>query len=137
MVCAVFNTLPKESSMMQVLFEARSREAAPLRDLAVARARFVMRRAAPGLPRVNLRLSDVNGPRGGLDKQCRVELFAPRGGHLVVTAVARDWRSALDTALARATHALRRLWQRMHSLARRAPGALEGPRRRSGATLAA
>ena len=118
MVCAVFNTLPKESSMMQVLFEARSREAAPLRDLAVARARFVMRRAAPGLPRVNLRLSDVNGPRGGVDKRCQVELDTDGNGKVVITAVARDWRSAIDNALARAARVLLRLWQRGRQPAR-------------------
>jgi hypothetical protein len=120
----MLNTLPKEASMMQVQFEARSREAAHLRDLVQSRARFVMRRMAWGLPRMNVRMTDLNGPRGGIDKQCRVELRTLRGGPMVVTAVARDWRTALDTALARATHALRRLWRRMHRPARRSAPAL-------------
>lgn len=114
--------------MMQVHFEARSREAMGLSSLAETRARFVMRRMAWVVPRAHVRMSDVNGPRGGVDKQCRVELRAPGNATVVVTAVTRDWRSALDTALARAAHALRRLWQRALRRARRAPRALDGPR---------
>lgn len=114
---------------MQVHFETGSRDATSLRDMAVLRVRFVMRRMAWIVPRAHVRMTDLNGPRGGVDKQCRVELVAPGNGKVVVTAVARDWRSALDTALARAAHALRRQWQRVRSPVRRSPRALEVPRR--------
>lgn len=97
---------------MEVLFEARSPEALALRGLAVRRTRFVMRRIHWMVPRARVHLDDVNGPRGGVDKRCRIELRAPAGGPVVVTSMATDWRRALDAALARAVRALMRWWQR-------------------------
>jgi hypothetical protein len=87
---------------MQVLFESRDPEALVLRGVVVSRARFVMRRLVWLAPRARVRLTDVNGPRGGVDKRCQVELRAAGGAPVVVTSVARDWRSALDAALMRA-----------------------------------
>jgi hypothetical protein len=100
---------------MQVLFESRHPEGAPLRDLAVHRVRFVMRRLAWGVPRARVRLSDDNGPRGGVDKRCQVELSTTHAGTLVFTTVARDWRTALDQALARAARAVVRQLRRQQA----------------------
>ena len=97
---------------MQVLFESRDPQAAQLRDLAVRRVRFVMRRLTWLVPRAEVHLSDVNGPRGGVDKRCQVELKTDGAGPVVITAVARDWRSALDSALGRAARMVMRLWRR-------------------------
>ena len=97
---------------MQVLFSSRDREANEYRDLAVCRVRFVMRRLNWLVPRATVQLSDVNGPRGGLDKRCQIHLRTDGRGIVVVTATARDWRTALDAALARATRLLLRLWRR-------------------------
>lgn len=97
---------------MQVLFEAHSREALALRDVAVSRTEFVMRRLRWMVLRARVHLDDVNGPRGGVDKRCRIELRAPAGHPVVVTSIATDWRRALDAALARAARALLRGWQR-------------------------
>ena len=97
---------------MQVLFKARSPEALALRGVAVRRTHFVMRRLHWMVPRARVNLDDVNGPRGGVDKRCRIELHAPAGHPVVVTSVATDWRRALDAALTRAVHALLRWWQR-------------------------
>ena len=97
---------------MQVLFESRHPDAPALRSMAVGRVRFVMRRLVWLTPRARVSLSDVNGPRGGVDKRCQVELRAAGTGPVVVTSVARNWRSALDAALSRAARALLRLWQR-------------------------
>jgi len=105
---------------MQVLFEARDPEGAPLRDVAIRRARFVMRRLAWLVPRARICLSDDNGPRGGVDKRCQIELSTAQGGPLVVTTVARDWRTALDGALARAARALVRRLRRSRLQARAA-----------------
>jgi hypothetical protein len=58
-------------------------------------------------------MSDVNGPRGGVDKRCQVELRTDGAGSVVVTALARDWRMALYKALARAAaRFVIRLWRR-------------------------
>ena len=103
---------------MQVIFESRDPHAAPLRELAERRVRFVMRRLAWLVPRARVQLSDVNGPRGGVDKRCQVELKTDGAGSIVITSVARDWRSALDAALARAARVLLRALRRSQAYAR-------------------
>jgi hypothetical protein len=97
---------------MQVLFESRHPQGDHLRDFAVRRTLFVMRRVTWRVPRARVQLSDVNGPRGGVDKQCRIELAIDGAGHVVATSTARTWRGALNAALARAVRALMRLWRR-------------------------
>jgi len=110
---------------MQILFESRAPQGAELRELAERRVRFVLRRMSWLVPRTRVLLSDANGPRGGVDKCCRVELKTDRAGTIVITSVARDWRSALDSALARAARVLVRLWRRgrEHGRARQRAGA--------------
>lgn len=101
---------------MQVLFEARHPEALALRALVVRRTRFVMRRLLWLVPRARVRLDDVNGPRGGVDKRCSVELRAQSGEPIVVRSQASDWRQAFDAAIARAVRALLRWRQRRRAL---------------------
>lgn len=97
---------------MQVLFKSRHPQATALRDLAERRVRFVLRRLGWLVPRAEVQLSDVNGPRGGIDKRCQVELRTVGAGSVVVASVASDWRCALDDALARAARFLMRLRRR-------------------------
>ncbi|MBC7699785.1 HPF/RaiA family ribosome-associated protein [Aquabacterium sp.] len=97
---------------MQVLFKSRHPQATDLRDLTERRVRFVLRRMGWLVPRAEVQMSDVNGPRGGIDKLCQVELRTDGAGSVVVTSVASDWRTALDKALARATRLLMRVLRR-------------------------
>jgi len=97
---------------MQVLFKSRHPQATELRDLTERRVRFVLRRLGWLVPRAEVQMSDVNGPRGGVDKRCQVELRTDGAGSVVVASVAHDWRMALDNALARAARFLVRLWRR-------------------------
>jgi ribosome-associated translation inhibitor RaiA len=96
---------------MQVIFESRHPSGAALRDVAVERVRFAMRRLTWLVPRAKVQLSDVNGPRGGTDKQCQIEL-STNAGTVVVSSLAKDWRGALDLALQRAARVLVRSQQR-------------------------
>ena len=97
---------------MEVLFKSRHPQATELRDLTERRVRFVLRRLGWLVPHAEVQMSDVNGPRGGIDKRCRVELRTDGAGSVVVSSVANDWRTALDKALARAARFLVRLWRR-------------------------
>jgi len=97
---------------MQVFFKSRDAQAADLLDLTQRRTRFVLRRLAWLVPQATVTMSDVNGPRGGIDKHCQVELKTDVAGTVVVTSVASDWRSALDKALARASRFVLRLVRR-------------------------
>ena len=97
---------------MQILFESRDADGAQMRDFSVARMRFVLRRLSTFVPHAKVQFSDINGPRGGLDKRCQVELTTEKAGTVVIASLARDWRTALDRSLGRATRVLTRSLQR-------------------------
>jgi hypothetical protein len=97
---------------MQVIFESSDPQAAELRTLTERRVRQALKRLAWLTPRVRVHLSDINGPRGGIDKRCQIELMTDGGNSVVVTSLARDWFSALQSALMRATRSLLHNWQR-------------------------
>ena len=109
---------------MQVIVESPEPQAAEMRAFAERRVRFSMRRLSWLVPRVKVVLSDVNGPRGGIDKRCQVQLLANGSQDVVVTSVARDWRSALQSALGRAVRSLLHNWQRTHKLPRLKPAVI-------------
>ncbi len=91
---------------MQVIFESSEPQAAELRTLTERRVRKALKRMAWLTPRVRVHMSDINGPRGGIDKRCQIELITDGGKPVVVTSLARDWISALQSALSRATRSL-------------------------------
>ncbi|MDI1246785.1 MAG: HPF/RaiA family ribosome-associated protein [Rhodoferax sp.] len=103
---------------MQVIFESRDADGSHLRDLSVERVRFALRRLTALVPWAKVQFSDVNGPRGGVDKRCQVELKTEGAGTVVIASLARDWRTALDRSLNRATRVLRRSLQRGQKPAR-------------------
>jgi len=104
--------------VMQVIFESRHPDGSELREQAVARVRFAMRRLSALVPRAKVQLSDVNGPRGGVDKRCQLALSTVGAGEVVITTLAQDWRTALDLSLGRATRALKRALRRQQKPAR-------------------
>lgn len=103
---------------MQVLFQSRDPEGAEFRERVERRVRFVTRRLQGMVPRVKVQLSDVNGPRGGVDKRCQLALQTETAGTVVVTSTARNWRLAVDQALSRAGRVLRQLVQRQRAQVR-------------------
>lgn len=98
---------------MRIIFESRDADGAQMRDLSVERMRFALRRLSTFVPRAKVQFSDINGPRGGVDKRCQVELATEKAGTVVITSLARDWRTALDLSLGRATRVLTRSLQRV------------------------
>lgn len=103
---------------MQIIFESRDADGTRLRNLSVERVRFALRRLSAMVPIAKVQFSDVNGPRGGIDKRCQVELKTEVAGTVVIASMARDWRTALDRSLARATRVLTRSLQRSQKPAR-------------------
>jgi hypothetical protein len=99
---------------MQIIFESRDADGSQMRELSVERVRFTLRRLSALVPRARVKFSDVNGPRGGVDKRCQVELSTEAAGMVVIASLARDWRTALDRSLRRATRVLTRSLQRNH-----------------------
>jgi len=75
-----------------------TQKSAALRDYVRHRARFAFRPMAIRLRKIVVRLEDVNGPRGGVDKRCTVEIVGPFGIRLV-EARDDDFYAAADKAL--------------------------------------
>ena len=65
-------------------------------------------RLAQHVHSVSVRIRDINGPRGGLDKLCSVLLHGRGMPPLSVRAVHADPYSAVSDASQRVSHALRR-----------------------------
>lgn len=60
------------------------------------------------IERVAIRFSDINGPRGGTDSECRVQVVLARRPQVVVTERAKDPRKAFDAANQAAGRAVKR-----------------------------
>lgn len=97
---------------MRILIETSCPQANDLREVAVRRVDFVLRRLHWLVATVRVRFVDENGPRGGIDKRCRIELAAPGKPTVVATSKAPQWRGAFESALARAARTLRKGRQR-------------------------
>ena len=84
---------------------------------------FTFLYASSRVQRVRVRLSDLNGPRGGVDKCCLVEVRLEGLPVVVVEDVQSDMYTAIDRAVGRAARTVkRRLSQhgsRRHQLAAR------------------
>jgi hypothetical protein len=109
---------PARRFLMHIVFESRDPEAVQLQSVAERRVRLALRRLSWLAPRARVEMSDVNGPRGGIDKRCQIELTTDATGPVIVTSMARDWLSALHSAVARAAKALLHNWQQTRRVRR-------------------
>ena len=66
------------------------------------RASFALARLRARIARDEVRLSDINGKRGGVDKQCRVLVTLTHGPAAVVEDLDADLPTLIDRVLARA-----------------------------------
>lgn len=67
---------------------------------------------APSIERVSVRVGDVNGPRGGVDRACRIKVVLSGLPSVVFLAQDASLEAAIDRALAGAERAVRRTLQR-------------------------
>lgn len=67
-----------------------------VRAHAVRRLHFALDRFADRVTRARVRLVDVNGPRGGVDIQYRIQVSGTGIGTVVVTGVAGDPYAAIE-----------------------------------------
>ncbi|MFO0827108.1 MAG: HPF/RaiA family ribosome-associated protein [Phycisphaerales bacterium] len=61
---------------------------------------------------VEVRLTDVNGPKGGIDKQCSIVVTPPGLDTLRVEGQAADYYTAIDAAATTLKRSLTRLLER-------------------------
>ncbi len=83
-----------------------------IREHIERRVHFTLSWANQTLSTVTLRLDDVNGPRGGEDKSCRVQIPLPGGKSVVVDELQADLYVAIDRAIERAGRAVSRQIER-------------------------
>lgn len=83
-----------------------------LHERIARRLHFALSRFALAIREVTVTLIDVNGPRGGIDKVCRVRIDGLRGAPVVVEATAAAVPAAIDGAMARAARSAARSLQR-------------------------
>jgi putative sigma-54 modulation protein len=84
------------------------------------RASFALSRLSAVVTRVEVSLSDVNGPRGGVDKRCRVLVHLDGGASAFVEDNDSDLVQLIDRAMDRAGRAAHKR-QELVAAARRAP----------------
>lgn len=84
----------------------------PPRDRVIQRLQAVLCHWADRLGRVVVRLTDANGPKGGVDKVCSIQLEVFRQEPLRVTAISPDHATALELAIRRAGRVAARTFDR-------------------------
>jgi putative sigma-54 modulation protein len=72
---------------------------------------------APSIERVSVRIEDVNGPRGGIDKRCRIKIVLSQLPSVMVEEQHPDLQAAMDRALARSARVVRRTLERRRAQA--------------------
>ncbi|HUZ45895.1 MAG TPA: HPF/RaiA family ribosome-associated protein [Terriglobia bacterium] len=86
-----------------------------LRRYAERRFRFALRRFTHHVKRLRIDVEDVNGPRGGVDKQCRILADVAPSGKLVLREKDAHLYAAMDRAADRLKHSVCRDIQRRHA----------------------
>lgn len=84
-----------------------------LRAHAHRRIAFALSRFEPSLSRVRVHLEDLNGPKGGVDKRCRVVLQLTHGGQVLAEDASVDAYDAISGAVERAVRGLTRSLERL------------------------
>ncbi len=91
------------------------------------RIEFALGRFGARISRVAVQLEDVNGPRGGLDHRCLVEVHLIPAGRLLTEVVDEDLEPAASAALDRMARRVKEEFDRRRDL-RRGPDAGLGAR---------
>ena len=89
-----------------------------LRSHAEQRLRSTLTCCDDHIQRIVMRLSDINGPRGGTDKRCHLQVVLAGLPDVVIEDIEADLYVAIDRATARAGRTLVRKIDRQQSLLR-------------------
>ncbi|MDP3087527.1 MAG: HPF/RaiA family ribosome-associated protein [Methylotenera sp.] len=89
-----------------------------MRDYIKRRMQFTLHRNDKHIARVQVRLADINGPRGGLDKRCQIDVSLAGHNDIVIEDTETNLYVAIDRACDRCartlTRKLVRLQERLH-----------------------
>jgi ribosomal subunit interface protein len=111
-ICSVFN--PTGASFMRIDIKASGFDLTDgLREHTVRRLQFALGWANHDVHAVSVRLADINGPRGGKDKRCRIQVPFPGTRNVVIEDTESDLYVAIDRAAERAERAVVRRLERL------------------------
>jgi len=82
------------------------------------RVLYALSRLQGRIRRVAIHLSDINGPRGGIDKHCNVRVDLVEAPTTIIEESDKDVYVVLDRALARAGRTVSKRVERSHELLR-------------------
>lgn len=94
-----------------------------LREHIVRRLSLALDRVEVRVRRVRVALQDVNGPRGGIDQRCQMQIELAHLPRLVVVETSDDIHAAIAGAIDRAVQTMGRLMDRQRDAVRRHRGA--------------
>jgi putative sigma-54 modulation protein len=107
---------------MQIKIQARSFSlTSALQSHVHRRLRFAFAAGADHIQRVKVLLTDINGPRGGKDKRCHIQVVLEGMPDVVIEDTKSDLYTAISQATCRASRAVSRTLRRRQSQ-RRASG---------------
>lgn len=72
------------------------------------RIRFALGRFGTSVKEVTLRLKDLNGPKGGVDKECLIVVNMSKGGEVIVQGNGKDYSTTLNYCAERIGRAVER-----------------------------
>lgn len=81
---------------------------AALKDQVERRLQFELTRAANRIERVVVRLGDINGPRGGEDKFCRIKVVLTHAAPVMIEDSGSDLYAVIERAAERAGRSVAR-----------------------------
>ncbi len=76
------------------------------------RVRFALSRFGTSIRTIKVRITDINGPKGGIDKRCVVSVKLTAVGEIVVQSEGENLFSALNYCLSRAARSINRNLER-------------------------
>ncbi len=83
-----------------------------IRDYTKRRLQFALNRNDKHITRVQVRLADINGPRGGEDKRCQIDLTMSGHSDIVIEDIETNLYVAIDRASERCQRTLARRLER-------------------------
>ncbi len=92
-----------------------------LRAHVARRLQYAFGCCAERISRIMVRLSDINGPRGGVDKRCQIQVRLATLADVVIEDTEVDLYVAIDRAAERASRIVVRHLARQRRPVRRAP----------------
>ncbi len=96
-----------------------------LRSYTKTRMQFLLNRNDSFVMRAKVRLADINGPRGGVDKRCQIELTLVGQHNILIEDIEADLYIAIDRASERCMRTLARRLERSRQHAHETPPVLQ------------